>query len=60
MDVVQRWCSCYILSRDISWTISAFGIFCVIEVHVCCRFSSIVDIKAGIALNKTFVKLISW
>ena len=24
------------------------------------RFSSIVDIKAGIALNKTFVKLISW
>jgi len=25
-----------------------------------CKFSSIVDIKAGIALNKTFVKLISW
>jgi len=24
------------------------------------KFSSIVDIKAGIALNKTFVKLISW
>ena len=33
---------------------------CAIEVHVFCRFSSIVDIKAGIALNKTFVKLISW
>merc|ERR1719478_296044 len=25
-----------------------------------CKFSSIVDIKAGISLNKTFVKLISW
>ena len=24
------------------------------------RFSSIVDIQAGIALNKSFVKLISW
>merc|ERR1719158_1466678 len=24
------------------------------------KFSSIVDIKAGISLNKTFVKLISW
>merc|ERR1712216_757779 len=27
---------------------------------ISCKFSSIVDIKAGIALNKTFVKLISW
>merc|ERR1711918_160393 len=27
---------------------------------VSCPNSSIVDIKAGIALNKTFVKLISW
>merc|ERR1712118_247694 len=25
-----------------------------------CKFSSIVDIQAGIALNKPFVKLISW
>merc|ERR1719331_2967078 len=27
---------------------------------ISCKFSSIVDIKAGIALNDTFVKLISW
>merc|ERR1712146_286671 len=27
---------------------------------VSCKYSSIVDIKAGIALNDTFVKLISW
>ena len=25
-----------------------------------CKFSSIFDIKAGIALNKSFVKLVSW
>jgi len=27
---------------------------------ISCKFSSIVDIQAGIALNKSFVKLISW
>jgi len=25
-----------------------------------CKYSSIFDVKAGIALNKTFVKLVSW
>jgi len=32
----------------------------VSQDFVSCKFSSIFDIKAGIALNKNFVKLVSW
>jgi len=40
----------------LSWTADEV----VSQDFVSCKFSSIFDIKAGIALNKNFVKLVSW